>query len=178
MLKVLLAGLGVRGRYWAEVINRSDHAETVAYVDPQGSQLERACNEFGDRLTYDTVKSALRAIDEVDALVLANPPIGREEIVRLAVFKAAIRNVFPMQSTILRFPHTTTGVTHVVEVWSAYHTGHGVGSSSSERTDVSPFQTFIHFGVEGGSSGSFDGCFFLFVFLSSALSPSRLYTYN
>ncbi len=85
MLKVLLAGLGVRGRYWAEVINRSERAETVGYVDPQQPALDRACTEFGQRPTFDTVKAALDALDDVDALVLANPPIGREEIIQLAV---------------------------------------------------------------------------------------------
>lgn len=85
MLKVLLAGLGVRGRYWAEVINRSDRAETVAYVDPQTSALDRAKSEFGERPAFDTVKSALETLDDVDALVLANPPSGREEIIQMAV---------------------------------------------------------------------------------------------
>ena len=85
MLKVLLAGLGVRGRYWAEVINRSDRAETIAYVDPNQDMLDRAKHEFGERPTFDTVESALKSLDDIDALVLANPPIGREHIVQLAV---------------------------------------------------------------------------------------------
>ncbi|MGJ3238666.1 MAG: Gfo/Idh/MocA family protein [Anaerolineae bacterium] len=85
MLKVLLAGLGVRGRYWAEVINRSDRADIVAYVDPQASALERACAEFGVHPTFDTVQSALQTVETVDALVLANPPVGRQEIVQMAV---------------------------------------------------------------------------------------------
>lgn len=85
MLKALLAGLGVRGRYWAEVINRSDRSETLAYVDPNPDMLTRAKQEFGDHPTYDTVKLALHDLEDVDALVLANPPIGREAIIRLAV---------------------------------------------------------------------------------------------
>ncbi len=85
MLKVLLAGLGVRGRYWAEVINRSERAETVAYVDPNQDMLDRAKHEFGDRPTFYDVKQALESLTKVDALVLANPPIGREHIVKLAV---------------------------------------------------------------------------------------------
>lgn len=85
MLKVLLAGLGVRGRYWAEVINRSERAETVAYVDPQEVTLNRAINEFGEHPTFDTIKNALETLETVDALILANPPTGREEIVHLAV---------------------------------------------------------------------------------------------
>ena len=85
MLKVLLAGLGVRGRYWAEVINRSDRAQTVAYVDPKSESLDRAIVEYGERPTYDSVGSALTDLSDVDALVLANPPVGREPIIRLAV---------------------------------------------------------------------------------------------
>jgi len=85
MLKILLAGLGVRGRYWAEVINRSDRAETIAYVDPNPDMLDRAKHEFGERPTFDNVEQALESITDVDAVVLANPPIGREKIVRLTV---------------------------------------------------------------------------------------------
>lgn len=85
MLKVMLAGLGVRGRYWAEVINRSDRAETVAYVDPNPEALQRANSEFGERPSFESMEGALQDIEKVDALVLANPPIGRESQVRLAV---------------------------------------------------------------------------------------------
>lgn len=85
MLKVLLAGLGVRGRYWADVIKRSDRAETITYVDPNPEALNRANQEYGERQTFDTVQSAFDALDNVDALVLANPPIGREEIIQMAV---------------------------------------------------------------------------------------------
>ena len=33
-LRVVLGGLGVRGRYWAEVLTRSPRCEIIAYADP------------------------------------------------------------------------------------------------------------------------------------------------
>ena len=84
MLKVLLAGLGVRGRHWAEVITRSQRAELLAYADPSPAALARAVSEFGERPAFASVEAALDSLDDVDALVLANPPMQREGIVRLA----------------------------------------------------------------------------------------------
>ncbi len=84
MLKVVLAGLGVRGRHWAEVIARSQRAELLAFVDPSVEALARAVSEFGERPAFATLEAALGALTDVDALVLANPPMQREGIVRLA----------------------------------------------------------------------------------------------
>ena len=91
MLKVLLAGLGVRGRHWAQVIQRCKRAEIVAYADPDPAACERACADFGARPTFANVEAALEELNDVDALVLANPPMGRERIVR-----AATRRGLPM----------------------------------------------------------------------------------
>ena len=85
MLKVLLAGLGVRGRYWADVINRSGPRRTHCLCDPNPQALERAKAEFGELPTYESAESALEDIEQVDALVLANPPIGRESQVSACV---------------------------------------------------------------------------------------------
>lgn len=84
MLKIVLAGLGVRGRHWAQVIDRSERAELLAYVDPSADALARAVAEFGERPAFDSVMAALDSLDDVGALVLANPPMGREGIVRAA----------------------------------------------------------------------------------------------
>ncbi len=84
MLKVLLAGLGVRGRHWAQVIERSERAELLAYVDPSADALARAVREFGERPAFASVTAALDSLNDVDALALANPPMGREGIVRAA----------------------------------------------------------------------------------------------
>ncbi len=84
MLKIVLAGLGVRGRHWAQVIDRSERAELLAYVDPSADALARAVAEFGERPAFASVMAALDSLDDVGALVLANPPMGREGIVRAA----------------------------------------------------------------------------------------------
>ena len=84
MLKVLLAGLGVRGRHWAQVISQSPRAELIAIADPSPEALARALADFGERPAFASVAAALDALDEVDALALANPPMGRDGIVRLA----------------------------------------------------------------------------------------------
>ena len=88
MLKVLLAGLGVRGRHWATVIQRAERAKLVGLVDPSAEALARALADFGERPAFASVETALRSLDEVDALVLANPPMGREGIVRAASERA------------------------------------------------------------------------------------------
>lgn len=84
MLKVLLAGLGVRGRHWAQVIQRSPRSELIGMVDPAAGALERARGEFGPLPAFESVFAALAALDDVDALVLANPPMERQAIVEAA----------------------------------------------------------------------------------------------
>lgn len=84
MLRVLLAGLGVRGRHWARVIKSDARADLLAYADPDARACERACAEFGDRPAFESVEAALNGLDDFDALVLANPPMDRESIVRAA----------------------------------------------------------------------------------------------
>lgn len=88
MLKVLLAGLGVRGRYWADVINRSERSKIVAYADPNPKALTDACQEFGNYPTYKSAEDAIANRDDIDVLILANPPIGRESQLRAAVEKS------------------------------------------------------------------------------------------
>ncbi len=85
MMRVVLAGLGVRGTYWADVITRSSRAEIIAYADPNPAMIERAQARFGDYPAFATAEKALSAMGaDVDALVLANPPMGREGQVRSA----------------------------------------------------------------------------------------------
>jgi predicted dehydrogenase len=83
-LGIVLAGLGVRGRHWAEVLARSTRTEILAYVDPNPAAVERAAASYGARPAFDSVEAALAALPEVGGLVLANPPIGREAQVRAA----------------------------------------------------------------------------------------------
>jgi predicted dehydrogenase len=81
-LRILLAGLGVRGRHWAEVITRSPRTEIAAYVDPNPTAIERTAAEYGECPSFETVEAALASSKDIDAVVLANPPIGREAQVR------------------------------------------------------------------------------------------------
>lgn len=83
-LRVVLAGLGVRGRYWAEVLTRSPRCEIVAYADPNPAACERMAAKYGERPTFSTPEAALAALPDAQALVLANPPIGRESQIRAA----------------------------------------------------------------------------------------------
>ncbi|MCC7449386.1 MAG: Gfo/Idh/MocA family oxidoreductase [Anaerolineae bacterium] len=84
-LRIVLAGLGVRGRHWAQVITRSPRCEIVAYADPNPAARERAIAEYGDHPAFGSAEQALAAIPDAQALVLANPPIGRESQIRATV---------------------------------------------------------------------------------------------
>jgi predicted dehydrogenase len=83
-LRVVLAGLGVRGRHWAEVLTRSPRCEIVAYADPNPAAHERMKEQYGERPGFASAEEALAAVSDAGALVLANPPIGRESQIRAA----------------------------------------------------------------------------------------------
>ncbi len=84
-LRVVLAGLGVRGKHWADVLTRSPRCEIVAYADPNPSAVKRIAGLFGERPAFASAEEALAATPDAQALVLANPPIGRESQIRAAV---------------------------------------------------------------------------------------------
>ncbi len=83
-LRVVLAGLGVRGRYWAEVVTRSPRCTLAGYADPNPDALAYAVARWGEQPLFDSAEAALAALDDVGALILANPPIGRESQIRAA----------------------------------------------------------------------------------------------
>ena len=87
-LRFVLAGLGVRGRHWAEVIRRSPRCEIAAYADPDAGACERAVTEFGARPVFPSAEQALAALPDANALLLANPPVGRESQAVSAVHQA------------------------------------------------------------------------------------------
>lgn len=76
-LKILLGGLGVRGRHWAEVLTRSPRTEIAAYADPNPAAVEKMAAQYGARPSFPSVEAALTALPDLDAIVLANPPVGR-----------------------------------------------------------------------------------------------------
>jgi predicted dehydrogenase len=83
-LRIILAGLGARGKFWAEVIGRSPDCVLIAYVDPNPEALEQAQQQFGVKPIFATVEEALTALPDANALVLATPPEGREAQIRAA----------------------------------------------------------------------------------------------
>lgn len=83
-LKVVLAGLGVRGRHWADVLVRSPRCEIIAYADPNPAAIQSTAEKYGEHPGFASAEEALAALPEAEALVLANPPIGREGQVRAA----------------------------------------------------------------------------------------------
>lgn len=82
-LRLVLAGLGARGRYWRTVIEREPRAEAVAFVDP--SPAARAAFEALQPgvPTFTELADAVAA-GRPDALVLATPPDTREAHLELA----------------------------------------------------------------------------------------------
>ncbi len=90
-LRVILAGLGVRGRHWAEVLRRTARCEVVAYVDPNPAARQRLNEQLGERPGFNTPEEALAAMPDVGGIVLANPPIGRK-----AQIQAAAERHIPM----------------------------------------------------------------------------------
>ncbi|MBZ0275084.1 MAG: Gfo/Idh/MocA family oxidoreductase, partial [Anaerolineae bacterium] len=84
-LRVVIAGLGVRGRHWAEVLVSSPRCEIAAYADPNPAACEEAVKRYGEAPVFASAEEALAAIPDVGALVLANPPVGRESQVQAAV---------------------------------------------------------------------------------------------
>ena len=82
-LRLVLAGLGARGRYWRTVIEREPGACSVAFVDP--SLEARAAFEALEPgvPTFADLASAVAAV-EPDALVLATPPNTREAHLEIA----------------------------------------------------------------------------------------------
>ncbi len=83
-LRIVLVGLGTRGRYWAEVINRSSDCELCAYVDPNPAALEKAKQLYGPKPSFGNLKESLQNIPDIQALVLATPPEGRQHHINLA----------------------------------------------------------------------------------------------
>lgn len=82
-IRFVLAGLGARGAYWLEVLERDERAVIVGLVDPSAEARERAARAHPGVPTYATLAEALENTD-ADALVLATPPGTRREHVALA----------------------------------------------------------------------------------------------
>ena len=81
--RLLLAGLGARGAFWREVIDREPRAEAVAYVDPNPEARDRVRPQQPDVRSFATLAEGVEAVAP-DALILATPPDGRERDLEVA----------------------------------------------------------------------------------------------
>jgi predicted dehydrogenase len=84
-LRIVLGGLGVRGRHWADAISRSPRCDIAAYADPNSDACARMAAQYGARPSFASIEEALTQLDDVEAVVLANPPVGRQVQVEAAV---------------------------------------------------------------------------------------------
>ncbi len=82
-LRLILAGLGPRGRYWHEVIRRSGVCEAVAFCDPLPEARAWAESVSPGVPTFVSLEQALKTV-RADALVLATPPGTRDTDLELA----------------------------------------------------------------------------------------------
>ncbi len=83
MIRLVLVGLGARGRYWYEVIRRSDMCVAVAFCDPAPAARTWAETRSPDIPAFASLATALKTV-QADALVLATPPDSRDEHLALA----------------------------------------------------------------------------------------------
>lgn len=77
MIRLVLVGLGARGRYWHEVVRRSETCEAVAFCDPDPAARGWAEMQSPGVPTFAELDEALDRV-EADALVLATPPDTRD----------------------------------------------------------------------------------------------------
>lgn len=83
MIRLVLVGLGARGRYWLEVVRRSETCEAVAFCDPDPAARAWAEAQSPGVPAFATLGEALNGV-EADALILATPPDTRDEHIALA----------------------------------------------------------------------------------------------
>ena len=82
-LRLVLAGLGARGRYWRTVIEREPRAVAVGFADP-APEARAAFAELEPGVpTFAELEAAVAAVGP-DALVLATPPDTRDPHLDLA----------------------------------------------------------------------------------------------
>jgi predicted dehydrogenase len=85
-LRVILAGMGLRGRDWAAELQRNDRCELVACVDVDRQTLDTSAGGFGipENRRHTDLQSALNSHD-CDAVVVATSADTHEAACRLAI---------------------------------------------------------------------------------------------
>lgn len=85
-LRLVLVGLGARGRFWRTVLEREERAQAVAFVDPSLVAREAFEALQPGVPTYSDLSEAVTAV-QPDALILATPPGGRRADLEIACSK-------------------------------------------------------------------------------------------
>jgi len=79
MIRIIQAGVGVRGSNWARIIHEEPKAELTALVDPRFPKLESELGWLADGVPcFDSLAAALDAT-QADAVLLATPPEGHHQ---------------------------------------------------------------------------------------------------
>jgi predicted dehydrogenase len=79
-LRLILAGVGQRGKQWAQVAYENPDCRIVAYVEPDAAYRAWAKERFTlpDEVLFDDLDRAFASV-EADAVILATPPMVRGE---------------------------------------------------------------------------------------------------
>lgn len=72
-MKLIQAGIGVRGGHWIEFIGARDDVDIVACVDIDGAALKKVSEETGCE-TYESLDVALKKVD-ADGVIVASPSL-------------------------------------------------------------------------------------------------------
>ncbi len=87
MTRLILVGLGARGRTWLEVIGRAEGCRLAALCDPNPEARSQAQETAPNVPAFATLEQTLAEV-EADALVLATPPDTRASHIGLACDRA------------------------------------------------------------------------------------------
>jgi predicted dehydrogenase len=84
MIRIIQAGVGVRGSTWARIIHEEPRAELAALADPRFPALESDLGRLADGVPcFQDLASALDAT-QADAVLLATPPAGHHQQATMA----------------------------------------------------------------------------------------------
>lgn len=87
-VRVLLAGVGTRGKHWARIIHDEPLAQTVGYMDISEANLAEVNQKWPapEGALFTDLQQALDSVD-ADLVVLATPPMGHLEQAKLIFAK-------------------------------------------------------------------------------------------
>jgi predicted dehydrogenase len=86
--RIILAGLGNRGRQWSEIVRTHGHVELAAVVDTDPARIADFAKGWPGVASFAGLDAALAAV-AADAVLLVTPPVGRLAQAK-AVFAAGL----------------------------------------------------------------------------------------